>query len=87
MIFRFELKLNRFYKNIISYEIAPNFTYLQKSSFLKNERKQDKAIMLLPYTFYGRDMYIGKVVFFFIFASCEPLISNMVIFLVWSHFH
>ena len=51
------------------HEIAPNFTYSQKSYFLKficNFLDQ----LLLPYNFYGRDV---SGIFFSIFASCEPL--------------
>ena len=56
------------------HEVAPNVTYSQKSYFLKyiwNLLDQ----LLLPYKFYGRDMY---GMYFFIFASCEPLSSLIV---------
>ena len=50
-------------------EIALNFTYSQKSYFLKyNWNFLDQQ--LLPYKFYGRDM---SGMYFFVFASCEPL--------------
>ena len=53
----------------IFHEIAPNFTYSQKSLFFKyNWNFFDQ--LLLPYKFYGRDT-VGML--FFIFASCEPL--------------
>ena len=50
-------------------DFAPNFTFSQKSYFLKyicNFLDQ----LLHPYKFYGRDM---SGILFFIFASCEPL--------------
>ena len=50
-------------------EIAPNFTYSQKSLFLKyNWNFVDQ--LLLPHKCYGRDM---QGMHFFIFATCEPL--------------
>ena len=52
------------------HEIAPNFTYSQKLWFFKyNWNFLDQ--LLLPYKFHGRDMW---GMYFFIFASCEPLI-------------
>ena len=56
-------------KLLIFNEIAPNFTYSQKSQFFKdNWTFLDQ--LLLPYKFCGRDMW---GILFFIFASCEPL--------------
>ena len=51
------------------HDIAPNFTFSQKSQFFKyicNFLDQ----LLHPYKIYGRGM-LG--ILFFIFASCEPL--------------
>ena len=49
-------------------KIAPNFTYPQKSLFLKyNWNFLDQP--LFPYKFYGWDM---RGIYFLIFASCEP---------------
>ena len=47
------------------------FTKLPQISHCKYNKKLTD-ILLLPYTFYGRDMY-GIHFVFFIFASCEPL--------------
>ena len=51
------------------HQIAPNFTFSRKSYFCKyNWNFLDQ--LLQPYKFYSKDM-LG--VYFFIFASCEPL--------------
>ena len=50
-------------------EIAPNSTYLHKSSFFKHICNSF-AQLLYPCKFNGRDM---SGILFFIFASCEPL--------------
>ena len=53
----------------IFHEIAPNFTYSQKSQFFKyNWNFLDQ--LLLPYKFYDRGMW---GILFFIFATCERL--------------
>ena len=51
------------------HDIAPNFTFLQKSWFFKYIcHFLDQ--LLHPYKFYGRDM---SGILKFIFASCKPL--------------
>ena len=52
----------------VTYVQKNNFTYSQKSQFLKyNWNFLDQ--LLLPYKFHGSDMW---GIYFFIFASCEP---------------
>ena len=61
-----------YWQNINFNEIAPNFTFWQKSQFFKyNWNFLDQ--LLLPYKFHGRDMW---EILFSIFASCEPLIQH-----------
>ena len=57
------------YKISFFNEIAPNFTYLQKSYFSKYNWNISNQ-PLLPYKFHGIDMW---GMYFFIFAGCEPL--------------
>ena len=58
----------------IFHEIAPNFTYSQKSSSLKhNWNFLDQ--LFLPYKFHGKDMW---GMYFFIFARCEPLMKRYI---------
>ena len=57
-------------------EIAPRLTYSQKSYIFKYDCNfLDQLI--LPYEFYGRGM-LG--IYFFIFASCEPLKGETMLF-------
>ena len=61
--------LSSYWQISIFHDIAPNFTFSQKSSFFKyicNFLDQ----LLHPYKSYGRDM---SGILFFIFASCESL--------------
>ena len=55
------------------YEIAPNSTYSHIFKYICNFLDQ----LLHPYKFHGRDM---SGILFFIFASCEPLKSEMLSF-------
>ena len=74
-MFRFELQLGPV-KAVIDkisnfHEIAPNFTYSHKLYFLKYICNfLDQLLPVYPYKFQGRDI---SGIFFFIFASCEPL--------------
>ena len=54
------------------HEIAPNFTYSQKSYFLKYNLNFLYQL-LHPYKFHGREM---SGILLFIFASCDPLIAD-----------
>ena len=53
-------------------EIAPNFTFSQKSQFFKYICNFLDQLLHL-YKFHGRDMW---GILFFIFASCEPLTTH-----------
>ena len=53
-------------------EIASNLTYSQTFYFLKYDWKLTDQL-LLPYKFNGSDV---RGIYFFIFASCEPLIKT-----------
>ena len=65
-----EILDSNFNKILKLHEIAPNFTYLQKSYFLKyNWNWNCSDQLLLPINFMAG---ICKESTFFIFASCEP---------------
>ena len=65
-IFRFELLLSSYWQKSNFHEIAPNFTYSQKSWFFKYNFLEQ---LLHPYKFYCTDM---SGILRPIFASCEP---------------
>ena len=69
-IFKFELQLSSYWQSIKFSRYCPKF-YIFTNIVIFQVYCNFLDQLLHPYKFYGRDMS-GKL-FFFIFASCEPL--------------